>query len=107
MESNYIVVLVTTADRVEAEGITQALLSEKLIACANIIYPVTSFFQWKGKIDCSQECLVVMKSKMELFELLVKAVKSLHSYQVPEILALPIVGGSEAYLGWMGEALKQ
>lgn len=104
--TGFVIVLVTTANKVEAEKISQALLKEKLIACANIINPVTSFFRWSGKIDRCEECLVVMKSRMDLFSELVECVKGLHSYEVPEILALPIVEGSERYLGWMGEVLK-
>ena len=106
MNTDFILVLVTTASKDEAEKIVQKLLEDKLIACANIINPVTSYFHWSGKIDCAEECLIVMKSRMDLFGELVECVKGLHSYEVPEILALPIVAGSEAYLGWMGEVLK-
>ena len=106
MSSNYLIVLVTTANKAEAEKIAQSLLKEKLIACANIINPVTSFFHWSGKIDKAEECLVVMKSRMDLFAQLAENVKALHSYEVPEILALPIVEGSKAYFDWMGGVLK-
>ena len=61
MNTDYIIVFVTTADKAEAEKISQVLLKERLIACANIINPVTSFFFWQGKIDRAEECLVVMK----------------------------------------------
>jgi periplasmic divalent cation tolerance protein len=106
MNNDYIIVLVTTANKAEAEKIAQALLKERLIACANIINPVTSFFFWSGKIDKVEECLVVMKSRRDLFAELAERLKGLHSYEVPEVLALPIVEGSAAYLGWMGEVLK-
>ncbi len=106
MNGNYIIVLLTTANKAEAEKIAQTLLKEKLIACANIISPVTSFFRWKGIIDKAEESLVVMKSRIDLFPQLAERAKGLHSYEVPEILALPIVEGSEAYLAWMGEVLK-
>jgi periplasmic divalent cation tolerance protein len=108
MSSNtkFIVVLVTTANKAEAEKIAQALLEEKLIACANIVNPVSSFFFWSGKIDRCEECLVVLKSRVDSFSKLVERVKALHSYEVPEVLALPIVLGSKDYLDWMGEALK-
>jgi periplasmic divalent cation tolerance protein len=106
MNTDYILVLVTTASKDEAEKIAKKLLVEKLIACANIINPVTSHFYWSGKIDCAEECLVIMKSRIDLFKALVDCVKGLHSYEVPEVLALPIVAGSEAYLGWMSEVLK-
>jgi len=106
MNNDYIIVLVTTANKTEAENIAQALLKERLIACANIINPVTSFFFWKGKIDRAEECLVVMKSRRDLFAELSERLKGLHSYEVPEVLAIPIVEGSAAYLGWMDEVLK-
>jgi periplasmic divalent cation tolerance protein len=107
MVNEYIIVLVTTADRVEAEKISQALLNEKLIACANIVSPVASCFLWQGKIDKAEECLVVMKSRKDLFGELAQRVKTLHSYEVPEVLALPIVEGSGDYLAWIRGALKK
>jgi periplasmic divalent cation tolerance protein len=93
LENPYIIVLVTTANRQEAENIAQRLLEAKLIACANIIDSIASHFHWSGKIDKAQECLMLMKSRRDLFEKLTEAVKELHSYEVPEILALPIVDG--------------
>ena len=107
MNNNYIVILVTAKDKQEAEKITQTLLKENLIACANIVNPVTSFFHWSGKIDKAEECLIVMKSRSDLFTQVVELVRGLHSYEVPEILALPIVEGSAAYLDWMSGVLKQ
>jgi periplasmic divalent cation tolerance protein len=106
MSTPYIIVLVTTPSKAEAEKITHNLLEERLIACANIVNSAASFFHWKGKIDCADECLVVMKSRRDLFASLEQRVKALNSYEVPEILALPIVEGSVAYLAWMGENLK-
>lgn len=104
--TNCIIVTVTTPNKEEAEKIAQSLLNEKLIACANIINPITSFFFWSSKVERAEECLVVMKSRLDLFEELSERVKGLHSYEVPEILAVPIVKGSKAYLDWMGEVLK-
>jgi periplasmic divalent cation tolerance protein len=106
MNTDFILVFVTTGSKEEAEKITQKLLGSRLIACANIINSVTSHFHWLGKIDCAEECLVIMKSRIDLFGELVECVKGLHSYEVPEVLAIPIVAGSESYLGWMGEVLK-
>ena len=105
MEDKYIIVLVTTASKDEAEKIIQHLLDEKLIACANIIGPVTSFFRWSGKVEKAEECLVLMKSRRDLFEKLAEAVKAIHSYEVPEILAVPVVEGSKAYLDWLESCL--
>ena len=106
MDKNYIIVLVTTTNKSEAEKISEALLKERIIACANIINPVTSFFHWQGKVDKCEECLVIMKSRRDLFAELEERVKGLHSYDVPEVLALPIVDGSDAYLAWLGSVLR-
>ena len=77
-----------------------------MIACGNIVNPVTSFFHWAGKIDKAEECLIVMKSRLDLFEQVSEQIKNLHSYEAPETLALPIVEGSKAYLDWMSNVLK-
>ena len=106
LERNYVIILVTTANTEEAEKIAQILLEEKLIACANVISKITSFFNWAEKINKTEECLLIMKSSKELFSELVKRVKCLHSYQVPEIVSLPIVEGSVDYLEWMAKSLR-
>jgi periplasmic divalent cation tolerance protein len=105
--TDFIIVLVTTKDKAEAEKISQTLLLEKLIACANIISPVASCFWWQDKVDRAEECLVIMKTRKSLFGEVQLRVKALHSYEVPEVLALPIVDGSEAYLSWMSSVLRQ
>jgi len=102
LQNTYVIVLVTTSSKKEAEKIAQHLLNERLIACANIIGPVSSLFRWAGKMEKAEEYLIIMKSREDLFEKLADAVKALHSYEVPEILVLPIVGGSKAYLDWLG-----
>jgi periplasmic divalent cation tolerance protein len=98
--------MVTTASKGEAETIAQRLLEIKLIACANIIGPVSSRFLWSGKIDKAEEYLVFMKSRRDLFEKLSESVKALHSYEVPEIIAFPVVAGSKAYLDWWDSCLR-
>ncbi len=103
---SYLIVLMTASSREEAEKIVHVLLEEKLIACANIIEPVSSFFWWQGKIESEKEVLAIMKSSETLFEKLQKRVTELHSYDVPEVLALPIVAGSTAYLDWMKDCLE-
>ena len=106
LEDAYIIVMVTTASKEEAEVIVQRLLEAKLIACANIIGSVQSRFVWVGKIDRAEECLVFMKSRRDLFAELVETVKGLHSYEVPEIIAFPVVEGSKSYLDWLGSCLR-
>ena len=105
MQNKYVMVLVAAGNKQEAENIVQHLLKERLIACANITGPVFSLFHWSGKIEKDEEYLVFMKSRKDLFEKLTKTVKALHSYEVPEIIALPIVKGSETYLGWLDSCL--
>jgi periplasmic divalent cation tolerance protein len=106
LDPSYIIAVVTTASKREAEKIVRHLLDDKLIACANIIGPVSSLFHWSGKIEVAEEYLIVMKSRGDLFEKLSEGVKALHSYKVPEILALPVVKGSAEYLGWLGDCLR-
>ncbi|UCF45512.1 MAG: divalent-cation tolerance protein CutA [Candidatus Bathyarchaeota archaeon] len=99
--------MVTTASKQEAEKIAQHVLKERLIACANIIGPISSFFYWSGKMEKAEEYLILMKSRKDLFKQLAETVKALHSYEVPEIIVFPIVEGSKAYLDWMGSCLAQ
>ena len=106
MPINYIVVLVTAKDKKEAVKIAQGLLEPKLIACANIIDGVQSLFRWQSKIDSSKEVLLVLKTKKILFKRIVAKVKSLHSYQTPEIIALPIVHGCDDYLSWISSSVE-
>lgn len=99
--------MVTTPSKQEAQKIAQQLLEKRLIACANITGPVSSLFHWSGKIEQAEEYLVFMKSRKDLFEKLTETVKALHSYEVPEILALSVVDGSRGYLEWLGSCLVQ
>ncbi|MBC7131111.1 divalent-cation tolerance protein CutA [Candidatus Bathyarchaeota archaeon] len=106
MEEAPIVVFVTTSSREEAEKIAEKLLEEKLIACANIIGPVHSLFWWQSKIDQAQEHLIIMKTIKNLFNKLSERVKALHSYEVPEIIAMPIVEGFKPYMEWLENSLR-
>ncbi len=103
---SYIIVLMTASTKEETVRIVRTLLEERLIACANIMDPVSSFFWWQGKIEEEKEVLVIMKSHETLFKKLSKRVMELHSYDTPEILALPIVNGSPSYLDWMKACLE-
>ena len=98
---SYILVLMTASNKEEAKKIVHILLKEKLVICANIIDAVSSLYWWKGKIAEDKESLVIMKSHKNLFRNLSSRIIGLHSYDVPEILAIPIVGGSSSYLEWM------
>ncbi|HLD88174.1 MAG TPA: divalent-cation tolerance protein CutA [Candidatus Omnitrophota bacterium] len=102
----HIVVLVTTKDTRQAQKIANGLLQDKLVACANIVAGVRSLFWWQGKIDSSKEALLVLKTKKILFKKVAAKVKALHSYEVPEIIALPIAAGSSDYLKWINASVN-
>lgn len=101
-----IVIFITAKDATEAKTISDRLLEEKLIACANIVEGVQSVFWWQNKIDNAKETLMILKSKQVLFEKIVKTVKAHHSYDVPEIIALPIVDGNPDYLKWIDDSVR-
>ena len=96
-----IVVLSTASTAAEAEAIARRLVEERLAACVNVVTGVRSFYRWKGKIEKSPEWLLVIKSSRGRFEELRAALEKLHSYDVPEVIALPVVEGTKNYLNWM------
>jgi len=100
-----IVVLVTTSNE-ESQKIADLLLNRRKAACVNIVPNVNSIFWWKGKIDSSHESLLIIKTKMSLLPDIVGLVKASHSYKIPEIIAVPIIGGSEDYLRWLNDEVK-
>jgi periplasmic divalent cation tolerance protein len=102
-----IVVLVTVGSEVEATSIARDLVEKKLVACVNILPGVRSIFQWEGKVTEECEYLLVAKTVSQVFEDVVAAVKSLHSYRIPEVIALPIQQGLPEYLHWVREATSQ
>lgn len=104
--SEPIVILVTCGSEEEAVKISNALVEEHLAACVNLFSPVRSIYRWEGKIWDEKEWLLVIKTQRKKFSEIERRVKSLHSYSVPEIIALPIVEGSEAYLNWINENTK-
>lgn len=101
-----ILIFVTVATKKEAHEIVQVLLDKHLIACANLLGPVESKFWWHGKVNTAKEFYVIMKSDKRLFKKLSTIVKKVHSYDVPEILAIPIVNGWQPYLKWLTASLK-
>jgi periplasmic divalent cation tolerance protein len=105
MESRYIVVLITVPSEEVGQAIARALVEQRLAACVNRLQPVHSLYTWEGKTTEDLELLLIVKSRAELFERLVPAVKALHPYQVPEIIALPVVMGSQDYLDWIDSVI--
>jgi periplasmic divalent cation tolerance protein len=103
-----IVVLVTCGSREEARRIAHSLVKDRLAACGNILEaPVRSIYRWKGKVESPREFLLIVKSSRKGFAKLEKTVKRLHSYEVPEIIALPIADGSADYLRWIDECVSR
>lgn len=101
MNTEIVLILVTAANKAEAEQISQFLVEKKLVACCNIITPISSIFRWKGEICKEDEVLMILKSVSKNFNSIVREVKQLHSYENPEIIALPIIAGSDDYLNWV------
>ena len=101
-----IVVLSTCASPEEAEKIARALVEKKLAACVNILPAVRSIYRWKGAIEDDQETLLLIKSSRALFGELRAEIQKLHSYEIPEAIAIPIVDGLERYLEWMADVLR-
>jgi periplasmic divalent cation tolerance protein len=103
-----IVVLVTCGSASEARKIARALVEHRFAACVNMMrLPVESIYRWKGKLESAKEVLLIIKSSRRVFSALEAEVKRLHSSDVPEIIALPIAGGSRDYLGWISECVGQ
>jgi len=100
-------VITTTATKSDAQAIATAVVAKHLAACAQVIGPITSTYWWQGKIETAEEWLCVMKSRQDLYEALEKAIRQVHPYKVPEILAVPVVQGSQDYLEWMDRELAQ
>ncbi len=107
MDSNntYMVVLVTASSREEAANIAKSLVNDSLAACVNILPSIRSIYKWQGKICDDSEALLIIKTRARKLKLLMDRVKEIHSYDLPEMIALPIVGGWEPYLAWLGKEI--
>ncbi len=101
--TEHIQVLTTTSSREEAERIARTLVEDRLAACVQVLGPIASTYRWQGAIETSQEWLCLAKSRRELYDAIEKAIRRIHSYQVPEILAVPVVAGSADYLAWVDQ----
>jgi len=104
-KSDYIVIFITAGSAEEAQRISKILLERKKAACVNIIDKVNSHFWWEGKLDSAQENLLIAKTKDSLLSDIINLVKEAHGYSVPEIIALPIVGGNQDYLEWIEQSV--
>jgi periplasmic divalent cation tolerance protein len=101
------IVLVTCGSILEARRIANKVVGKRLAACANIVLgPVQSIYRWRGKVQSAREVLLLLKTTAKCLADLEKEVKRLHSYDVPEFIALPISAGSREYLAWLGESVR-
>lgn len=96
-----IVVLVNAASEEQAGLIAHALVGERLAACANIVSPIRSIYRWKDEVQVDTEHLMIIKTRADLVSKIEARVKELHSYEVPEVIAIPIAGGAKSYLDWL------
>ena len=103
--TDFVVVYVTVSSAQEGERIARALVDERLAACVNRLGAVRSTYRWEGQVEQSDEELLIIKTNLARFNDVKQRVSALHSYSVPEIIALPILAGSEAYLRWLNEQL--
>jgi periplasmic divalent cation tolerance protein len=99
--TEFVVVLVTVGSAGEGERIAQTLVAERLAGCVSLVGPVTSTYRWRGEIVRDEERLLIIKTRAALFGDVKARVKALHSYSTPEVIALPITAGSQAYLDWL------
>jgi periplasmic divalent cation tolerance protein len=104
--NEFIVIFCTISSKNDAKKIAQELVQKKLAACVNIIEGLTSVYEWKNELCTENECLMIIKSKRALFEEIKKEIVSLHPYEVPEIISLPITDGLDTYLNWISKNTK-
>ena len=105
MAIEVIQVTTTVADRADAERIAVTLVAKQLAACVQVSGPIESTFRWKGQVETSQEWICTAKTRRELYPAVEQAIRELHTYEQPEIIAVPIVLGSAGYLAWIGEVV--
>jgi periplasmic divalent cation tolerance protein len=105
-EIKYVVVFVTVGNNEEARKIADILLERRKAACVNIIPGVQSSYLWKGKREASAENLLIIKTRHSVLAEVIALVKKVHSYEVPEIIAMPIIDGNRDYLKWIGDEVR-
>jgi periplasmic divalent cation tolerance protein len=102
-----IVVLSTCANDADAARVARALVEARLAACVSVAPGIRSYYHWQGKLETSDEVLLIIKTSRELFPQLKLEIEKIHPYEVPELLALPVIEGAENYLNWMGANLRE
>ncbi len=98
-------VLTTTDSEELANRIARELVERRLAACVNLVGPVQSVYRWEGQVVCSEERLLILKTRVDRFQQVSSAIRELHTYDVPEVLAVPLSAGDERYLSWLADCL--
>jgi periplasmic divalent cation tolerance protein len=104
--AEYVQVLTAAGSEEEAEAISSALVERRLAACVQVLGPVSSRYRWRGEVERAREWLCLAKTEASRYPELEAAIRELHSYEEPEIVATPIVAGSQGYLAWIGASLN-
>ncbi len=105
--SEYIQVATTVATEEEAGAIARLLVEKRLAACVQVVGPMTSHYRWQGKIETAGEYLCLAKSRAALYPEIEAAIKAIHPYEVPEIIAMPVIAGSKEYLAWLAAEVRE
>jgi periplasmic divalent cation tolerance protein len=105
METEYAMVIITAPEE-EAAAIASTMVEKKLAACAQVSCPITSYFWWEGKIDTEKEVHIFLKTRTNLVPAITETLTSIHSYEVPECITIPIAGGNPEYLAWLADVLS-
>lgn len=106
MDRKYIMVLTTTESKKEADKIAESLIEENLGACVQVHGPIKSTYRWEGKVVKNEEWMCFVKTRKDKYDDIEKKIKDIHSYENPEIIAFPIIEGSQEYMGWLDENLE-
>ena len=107
MKEEYLQIITTAEKKEEAERIAEVLLERRLAGCIQIIGPITSRYWWKDKIEKTEECLSLIKTKKNLYAEVEKSIRKIHPYKTPEIISMPVVIGSKDYLKWLDDEIKK
>lgn len=106
MKNTPIQVFVSCASRDEAKSLVDSLLNDQIIACAQILPAIESFYRWQGQIESANEVLLLLKTQQVHFKAIVKTIKKVHSYETPEVIAVPVVAGLPEYLSWIDDEVN-
>jgi periplasmic divalent cation tolerance protein len=104
--SNHLLVLTTVGSESDAVNLAKALVERRIVACANIVGPVRSFYHWEGSLSDDFECLLLLKTRTDRYPDLERAIGELHPYDVPELIGVPIERGASSYLNWVDENVR-